>query len=68
MIAVIKCAFYGFIAFMVVMVISGVKEYQKPAKSVDELFNFDSSTVYEQIDDFHKPNPNSTVYKLCNRQ
>ena len=58
MIAVIKCAFYGFIAFMVMMVISGV----------DELLSFDSSTVYEQIDDSHKPNPNSTLYKLCNRQ
>ena len=53
---------------MVMMVISGVKEYQKPAKSVDELLSFDSSTVYEQIDDSHKPNPNSTLYKLCNRQ
>lgn len=68
MIAIIKCAFYGFIAFMLMMVYSGVKNYQKPAKSVEELLSFDSRTVYEQIDDSHKPNPESTLSKLCNRK
>ncbi len=68
MFGIIKCAFYGFIAFMLLMVISGIKDYQRPAKPVDELLSFDSQAVYEQIDDSHKPNPNSTLSKLCNRQ
>ncbi|MCR5172482.1 MAG: hypothetical protein K6B73_06435 [Treponema sp.] len=52
MFAIIKCTFYAFVVFMLMMVISGVKDYHRPVS--DGPVNYNSWQTYERIHNHNK--------------